>query len=146
MARNQISRARRNRNPGNIRRSQVRFKGEVQPSSDPDFKEFESMAWGYRAMFVVMNTYSRKYGICTIRGIVTRWAPPSENDTESYVRYVSRRSGIDPDVKVYVCDGGTMKSIAEAMSRIERGSEPTAEEMEALEEGWRLFAGDRIRG
>ena len=39
-----------------------------------------------------------------------------------------------------------MKSIAEAMSRIERGSEPTAEEMEALEEGWRLFAGDRIRG
>lgn len=103
------------------------------------------MAWGYRAMFVVMETYARKYGISTIRGIVTRWAPPSENDTDSYVRYVSRRSGIDPDATVDVYDRKTMLAVAEAMSRIERGSEPAPDELESLGEGWQLFAGERKR-
>lgn len=39
-----MSRGLENRNPGNIRRVPVRYKGEVRPSRDPDFKEFESLA------------------------------------------------------------------------------------------------------
>lgn len=40
-----MSRGLENRNPGNIRRAPVHYKGEVRPSRDPDFKEFESLAW-----------------------------------------------------------------------------------------------------
>ena len=43
-----MSRGLSNCNPGNIRQSKVRYKGEVQPSRDPAFKQFESLAWGYR--------------------------------------------------------------------------------------------------
>ena len=50
-----MSRGLDNRNPGNIRRSRVRYRGEVQPSGDADFKQFESMEWGYRAMFVLLG-------------------------------------------------------------------------------------------
>ena len=46
-----MSRGLSNCNPGNIRQSKVRYKGEVQPSRDPAFKQFESLAWGYRAVF-----------------------------------------------------------------------------------------------
>ena len=48
----ELPRGLRNRNPGNIRRSAVRYKGETK-SDDAAFKTFASTAWGYRAMFVL---------------------------------------------------------------------------------------------
>lgn len=40
------SRGIRNNNPGNIRKGTSRFQGEVFPSMDLEFKEFESAVWG----------------------------------------------------------------------------------------------------
>ena len=73
-----MSRGLANNNPGNIRRSKVRYKGEVQPSRDPSFKQFESLAWGYRAVFMLLHTYRVRHGLRTIREMISRWAPPSE--------------------------------------------------------------------
>ena len=84
-----MSRGLSNRNPGNIRQSAVRYKGEVRPSRDPAFKQFESMPWGYRAIFVLLDTYRIRHGLDTIRGMISRWAPPSENRTEIYIRAVA---------------------------------------------------------
>ena len=58
-----MSRGLANNNPGNIRRSKVRYKGEVQPSRDPSFKQFESPAWGYRAVFMLLHTYRVRHGL-----------------------------------------------------------------------------------
>ena len=52
---NKLSSGYRNCNPGNIRISGTRYKGEVVPSQDTAFKQFESMAYGYRAMFVLIH-------------------------------------------------------------------------------------------
>ena len=84
-----MSRGLRNNNPGNIRRSKVKYQGEVSPSRDPEFKEFETMAYGYRAMFVLLDTYRSRYGLTTIRQMLNRYAPPKENFTEGYVRFVA---------------------------------------------------------
>ena len=73
-----MSRGLSNCNPGNIRQSKVRYKGEVQPSWDPAFKQFESLAWGYRAVFVLLHTYRVRHGLRTVRGMISRWAPPVE--------------------------------------------------------------------
>ena len=81
-----MSRGLDNRNPGNIRRSGVRYRGEVRPSRDADFKQFKSMEWGYRAMFVLLHTYSVRYGCNTLSKMISRYAPPSENDTQAYIR------------------------------------------------------------
>ena len=91
-----MSRGLQNCNPGNIRQSKVRYKGEVRPSRDSAFKQFESLAWGYRAIFVLLDTYRIRYGLDTIRGMISRWAPPSENHTETYIRAVADAVGI-PD-------------------------------------------------
>lgn len=110
----------RNRNPGNIRRSATKYLGEVAPSRDAAFKQFETMAWGYRAMFVLLDSYSRK-GYRTIRQMISRYAPPIENHTENYIRCVAEWSGIGADEPVDTQAGETMIPIVAAMSQVENG-------------------------
>ena len=133
-----MSRGLRNNNPGNIRRSRVRYKGEVRPSRDPDFKEFSSMAYGYRAVFVLLDTYRSRYGLNTIRQMLNRYAPPTENFTEGYVRFVADYSGVMPDEQIDTRAEMDMIPIVEAMSKIENG---VAANRADVERGWALFVG-----
>ena len=88
----------RNHNPLNIRRSKDLWKGMAEVQTDRAFVQFKSLEWGWRAAFCLLTrTYYHKYHLCTIRDIVTRWAPPNENNTQAYIENVSRLTGIDPD-------------------------------------------------
>ena len=131
-----MSRGLENNNPGNIRRAKVRYRGEVRPSRDPEFKQFESLAWGYRAIFVLLDTYRRRYGIDTLRGMISRWAPPSENHTEAYIRAVAGDTGIDPDEPLDTRDAATMVPVAASISRVENGAKADRDE---IIRGWELF-------
>ena len=131
-----MSRGLINCNPGNIRQSKTRYKGERRPSRDSEFKEFESMAYGYRAMFVLLDTYSRRYGLCTIRQMLNRYAPPVENFTEGYIRFVSEKTGIAPDEIVNSRAARDMVPIVAAMSQIENGIPAV---MVDVHRGWELF-------
>lgn len=131
-----MSRGLRNNNPGNIRRSSVRYKGEVRPSRDREFKEFESMEYGYRAIFVLLDTYRKRYGLNTIRTMLMRYAPPTENYTTTYIEFVARRTGIGADTPLNTQHMRDMVPIVAAMSEIENG---VAANMSQVEEGWRLF-------
>ena len=133
-----MSRGLRNNNPGNIRRSRVRYKGEVRPSRDPDFKEFSTMAYGYRAVFVLLDTYRSRYGLTTIRQMLNRYAPPTENFTEGYVRFVADCAGVMPDEFIDTRSEKDMIPIVAAMSKIENG---VAANIEDVERGWELFVG-----
>ena len=89
----------RNHNPLNIRRSKDLWKGMAEVQTDRAFVQFKSLEYGWRAAFYLLTrTYYHKYRLYTIRGIISRWAPPQDhNDTEAYIRNVSRLTGIDPD-------------------------------------------------
>ena len=88
----------RNCNPLNIRRSKDQWKGMAEAQNDRAFVQFKSLEWGWRAAFYLLTrTYYHKYRLYTIRTIVNRWAPASENNTKAYVDNVSRLTGIDPD-------------------------------------------------
>lgn len=125
-----MSRGTRNCNPGNIRRSRVRYKGELHPSLDPAFKQFESMEWGYRAMFVLLDTYRKRYGLCTLREMIMRYAPPEENHTALYISAVSDMTGIRPDEVLDTRDRRVMVPIVAAMSRVENGRTANRAEVE----------------
>ncbi len=131
-----MSRGLRNNNPGNIRLDGMRWLGEVLPSADAAFKQFASRAWGYRAMFVLLETYRRRYGLQTLREMIARYAPPSENDTGGYLQTVARLSGVDPDAALDMADGMRMQAVAAAMSLVENGVNAVTDEVAA---GWRLF-------
>lgn len=132
-----MSRGLRNCNPGNIRLSRTKFNGEVRPSRDSAFKQFESMAYGYRAMFVLLDTYHKRYGLSTIRQMISRWAPPTENFTDGYIRFVAERTGIDADAPIDSRSERDMVPIVAAMSEIENGAKAV---MADVHDGWLLFA------
>lgn len=132
-----MSRGLRNCNPGNIRLSGVRYKGEVRPSRDEAFRQFESLAWGYRAIFVLLHTYRVRHGLRTVSEMISRWAPPSENRTQAYIRGVCRLTGLTPASQVDTRDRKTMIPFAAAISRIENGVDADLRE---VEKGWELYS------
>lgn len=134
-----MSRGLRNLNPGNIRRGSFRYKGERVESSDAEFRQFESIEWGYRAMFVLLHTYAVKYGCRTLRDIISRYAPPSENNTESYIRRVADATHLSSDESISTTDAAVMTAVVAAMSAVENG---VAAKMSDIWSGWRLFIAD----
>ncbi len=134
-----MSRGLRNCNPGNIRRGSFRYKGEKAESSDSAFRQFESMEWGYRAMFVLLHTYSVKHKCCTLREIINRYAPPIENHTENYIRRVACVTHLAPDEDISTTDGAVMTAVVAAMSEVENG---VVANMSDIWRGWELFIAD----
>ena len=126
----------RNNNLLNIRISTDKFQGEVQPSQDKEFKQFETATYGYRAAFRILRTYINNYKCDTIRKIVSRWAPKSENHTENYIRVVSERSGIPANDPVYADSREMMIRIVAAMSFVENGVEA---KMSDVIQGWEML-------
>lgn len=90
----------RNNNPGNIRATTTLWRGEVASADEKSFEVFDTPEDGIRAMAVIIKRYQKTYGLHTLRQIITRWAPPNENDTASYIKNVSTYSGIDPDAEI----------------------------------------------
>ena len=76
------SRARRNHNPGNIEHTLGGF--VVYPDASS----------GWKALVQDIRANSGK----TLRQFLTRYAPPSENDTETYIQTVASICGIAADV------------------------------------------------
>lgn len=80
-------------NPGNIRKSNDVFDGEAQ-SPNPSFKAFKTMAYGYRALAIILYNYISIYGDRNLNEIITRYAPPNENATGEYLDFVRNFSGV----------------------------------------------------
>lgn len=135
MKKNELPRGLRNNNPGNIRRNGDVFQGEVNPSRDKEFKQFKTMAHGYRAVFKILSNYHRVYKLTTIRKMISRWAPENENNTSAYVSLVSSYSGIGPDDLISF-DREQMIRIVAGMSRVENGLEADMSDVIA---GWNLL-------
>lgn len=113
----------RNMNPGNIRLGES-WLGLRTKQTDPDFCQFTSMIYGCRALLKLLRTYVEKRGCTTIRKVVERWAPPSENDTSSYVLSVAAACRRDPDERLPVdVDPLIYLDLARAIARHECGPE-----------------------
>lgn len=83
----------RNNNPGNIRHRD-QWKGLAEEQTDTDFCTFSSPEYGIRAMAKILRNYQRRHGLNTVAGIIGRWAPATENDTQSYAEHVAQKLGI----------------------------------------------------
>ena len=93
-----MKRGLRNNNPLNIRRSATRWQGAREKQTDKSFVQFESMAYGYRAAWKILQSYYERFCMegkpFTVRNIISRWAPPNENDTEAYIISVLKLASI----------------------------------------------------
>lgn len=78
----------RNNNPGNIEDNGTPWNGRL--GNDGRFIIFDSAVNGIRAIARILNTYRSKYGLDTIEGIISRWAPSVENDTNAYIAHAEK--------------------------------------------------------
>ena len=115
-------------NPFNIRQANQDFLGETGEESG--FVSFESSPFGVRAADKVLTTYGRDYGINTIRGLINRFAPPSENDTRGYINYISSQLGIDPDAEIDLSDPDLRSRILSPMAMLESRTELTPDQIQ----------------
>ncbi len=107
-------------NPGNIRQGD-HWMGMAQEQHSQDFVDFQNKVMGYRAMAKILITYHVEYGISTIQGIVYRYAPSTENDTEAYIEYVCHRTGYTRYKSIDLQNPDNLFAVMRAMSRFEQG-------------------------
>lgn len=119
-----IPRAVRNKNPGNIERNDIRWLGMSDDQRNDDrYVVFDSVVYGVRAMAKVLLTYQSEYHLKTVRAMIERYAPPSENDTESYSRHVAAHMGVGVTQTVQLKDESErLYLMVEAMISVESGN------------------------
>ena len=78
----------------------------------------------------------------SIRSIVSRWAPESENNTRAYIENVSRLTGIDPDEPIGIPSAQPARwmMVGVAMAIQENGT--TSIDWFAMLRGWELYRED----
>ncbi len=119
----------RNNNPGNIRRSADKWKGLREKQTDDAFFQFESSLWGIRAMARLLRNYQTRYGLNTVEQIINRWAPPIENNTDSYIESVANRVGVTPSQVIDLQNTDTLLLLSKAVIRHENGINPYSDEL-----------------
>lgn len=125
------ARGERNNNPGNLVKSDTPWEGEVQ-GSDARFATFATPEAGIRAMGKNLLAYQDKHGIDTVEGVISRWAPATENDTSSYVAAVAKAAGVSPKDKINLHDSAMLTSITKAIIRFENGRQPYTDQQISL--------------
>lgn len=114
----------RNNNPGNIEKGAT-WIGSI--GDDGRFVIFQDMEHGARAMIRVIKNYITKYQINTPKEIIKRWAPEHENDTASYIQFVSQNTGISENTQLKTTDDSHLVNMARIMAYMETGvSLPTS--------------------
>lgn len=132
-----LPRGYRNNNPLNVRKNALNaWKGKVVPGTDPAFEQFATMAYGYRCGLYLVRKYIGQ-GHNTIRKIINKWAPPSENNTGGYINNVVSRTGISADTVLSRDDRDSLCRIVRAMAWSENGYPPAT--MDDIYQGWSLL-------
>lgn len=111
-------------NPGNIRRGPTAWVGESTLQDDPDFLRFDKPEYGLRALMKILITYQSKDEVEHVQGMISRWAPPEENDTEAYIKDVAAHVGVKPLDYIDVEVPENLIRLAQAITYHENGKCP----------------------
>jgi hypothetical protein len=81
---------------------------------------YPDMQSGLQALDQNLASYG-KQGVNTLSGVISKWAPPSENNTQAYIADVSQRLGIKPDQKIDLSNPLVRQSLSTAIALHENG-------------------------
>lgn len=83
--------------------------------------QYPDMQSGIAAMDQNLASYAGK-GVSTLSDVISKWAPPNENNTGAYIKDVSTRLGISPNQKVDLTNPAQRLAISSAIMLHENGS------------------------
>ncbi len=117
------SRGIRNLNPGNIKLSNIDWFGKIpfSQSMDASFEQFKEMRYGVRALMKLLVNY-HKAGTNTVIGIISKYAPEFENNTQEYINTVAKMVGL-PFAAVVDLTEERLIGLAKAIVFVENGKD-----------------------
>lgn len=125
----QLPRGLRNNNPLNIKVSTNEWQGRVPRSlaKDKDFEEFQDIFFGIRAAFCIVRTHIQQDRRLLIRTTVAReidrWAPPSENATDNYIKFVCEHGVLDEKEVLDFSNKNQLCRLLWSMAHFENGQQ-----------------------
>ena len=75
-----------------------------------------------------MINYKKIHGLNTVRQIISRYAPPNENQTKAYIKTVAEQIGVYPDTVIDIEERGVLTVFIKAVIRMENGIQPYSDE------------------
>ncbi|MCX8979199.1 hypothetical protein NLN92_14395 [Citrobacter portucalensis] len=124
-------RNKRNNNFGNLSYSGwVKSYGSTQAEigNGGRFASFATPDEGIRAMATQLHRYGTgefqngaKGKLNTIRKAISTWAPGNENDTDGYIKGVSKALGVSPDAEINMDDPNVIEALSRAIAKQEGG-------------------------
>lgn len=81
---------------------------------------YPTMEAGLQALDGNLARYGQQ-GVNTISGVIGKWAPPNENDTQAYIKDVATRLGIDPNQQIDLSKPLVRHAIGTAIALHESG-------------------------
>jgi len=132
----------RNNNPGNLNYvGQAGATREAGPNGR--FAVFQTAEDGLMALASQLRLYAQR-GINSVRAIISKFAPPSENNTQAYIESVSKRLGVDANSTLNVNDPRVMQGLMDAIIKVENGRNPYSTEQLASASAVRANAGQGV--
>ena len=112
----------RNNNPGNLIYTKIAWQGKIPKpqSKDAKFEQFTSITYGLRAMLKDLINDINK-GQNTVRKLINEYAPRSENNTDAYIKSVSKSINVDPDETIKAINNDFLILLARAILKVELG-------------------------
>jgi hypothetical protein len=102
-----------NNNPGNLRSS------KAQIGTNKGFAVFSDVSVGKAAQSSLLFDPKSAYANLSVKQAITKYAPPTENNTNAYVSAITAAAGVSPDTKLSNMTAAQQKSMLDAMGRIE---------------------------
>ena len=114
-------------NPFNLETSvKITWVGEIKPTNDPDgvLCTFDTPEHGLRAGFRDLVNQQALHGLNTWSEIITKYAPPTENNTLAYIKALVDATGCAANQKLDLKDPQLLASAGEAVIVHEQGANP----------------------
>ncbi|UAN54691.1 hypothetical protein KGP26_29980 (plasmid) [Serratia sp. JSRIV002] len=99
------------------------------------FAKFDSPEEGFRALANQLSSYaegtSKAVGyqkLDTVRGIITKFAPKDENDTEGYIKQLSKTLGVRESDRLDLANADVMTKVMRQVATIEGGAPQVSDE------------------
>ena len=77
----------------------IRYVGQNGAANTNGFAAFPTPEAGKAATDGLFDKYAAT-GVNSLRGLITKWAPPTENNTNAYIAKVAKDTGLDPDQQI----------------------------------------------
>ena len=113
----------RNNNPGNLRLPASSTRPGDEGHDKDGFSKFSTPQHGLDSLARLLVNYG-KAGVNTIAGIITKYAPPSENDTDAYTLFVANKAKLDPLEPLDMKSSEIISALMTAIIAFENGRQP----------------------